>query len=141
VKVVLDSNLGVALVIPLPYSEAAIYQMQQWLISDVELIVPTLWSYEVVSTLRKASVAMKLSAEQMTIALQSIFALQIQEVPPTPLLHQRSLEWSILLNQTVAYDAAFLALAESLGAEFWTADRRLVNTVRALGIGWVHHLV
>lgn len=66
--------------------------------------------------------------------------MRIREVPPTPVLHQQVLVWAMRLNQTVAYDAAFLALAESEGAEFWTADRRLVDAARNLGLGWVHSL-
>lgn len=139
-KVVPDSNLVVAQVIPLAYSQAATRRMQEWLDRDVDLVMPSLAAYEIVSTLRKASVVMKLSADQVRIALESILALRIREVPPTPALHQKALVWAMRLNQTVAYDAAFLALAESEGAEFWTADRRLADAARDLGIAWVHNV-
>jgi predicted nucleic acid-binding protein len=33
-------------------------------------------------------------------------------------------------------DACYLALAERLGGEFWTADRRLVQAVQ-MELGWV----
>lgn len=137
-KVVPDSNLIVAQVIPLAYSEAATRKMQEWLEQDAELIIPTLAAYEIVSTLRKAAVVMKLSADQITAALNHILALAIREVPPTPELHKKALVWAVRLNQTVAYDAAFLALAESEAAEFWTADRRLADTARNLSLAWVH---
>lgn len=32
---------------------------------------------------------------------------------------------------------AYLATAEHLGADFWTADRRLARHAKQLGIGWV----
>lgn len=137
-KVVPDSNLIVAQVISLTYSEAATHKMQEWLDRDVDLVIPTLAASEIVSTLRKAAVVMKLSDDQVSAALNSILVLRIREVPPTPVLHQIALVWAMRLNQTVAYDAAFLALAESEGAEFWTADRRLVNAARNLGLAWVH---
>lgn len=31
-----------------------------------------------------------------------------------------------------------IALAESVGAEFWTADKRLVDAARNSGASWVH---
>ncbi len=137
-KVVPDSNLIVAQVIPLAYSEAATRKMQEWLDRDVDLVIPTLAAYEIVSTLRKAAVVMKLSDDQVSAALNFILVLRIREVPPTPVLHQQALVWAMRLNQTVAYDAAFLALAESEGAEFWTAERRLVDAATNLGLTWVH---
>ena len=52
-------------------------------------------------------------------------------------LYHAALDWADKLRQSKAYDAAYLALAESLNAEFWTADQRLVNATRALNIDWV----
>ncbi|MBO1346551.1 MAG: type II toxin-antitoxin system VapC family toxin [Hormoscilla sp. GUM202] len=139
-KVVPDSNLIVALVIPVPYTAAATRKMQQWQNTNVELVVPTLWAYEVVSTLRKAVAISGLSADRVAAGLQYILSLNIPQVPPTPALHQQALIWAGRLNQIVAYDAAYLALAESQDAEFWTADRRIADAARNLNISWVHHI-
>lgn len=48
-----------------------------------------------------------------------------------------ALVWSRRLRRGNAYDSAYLALAEALGAELWTADRRLTN---AAGQPWIHYL-
>jgi predicted nucleic acid-binding protein len=45
-------------------------------------------------------------------------------------LHRRALQLAEVLSLPAAYDAYYLALAERLGAEFWTADRRLVRAVQ-----------
>jgi len=42
-------------------------------------------------------------------------------------------------NRPTAYDAHYLALAEMLGCEFWTADRRLYNAVKE-ELPWVKWL-
>ena len=42
-------------------------------------------------------------------------------------------------NRPAAYDAHYLALAEMMNCEFWTADRRLFNVVRD-ELPWVHRL-
>lgn len=45
-------------------------------------------------------------------------------------LHHRAWERAYRFKQPAAYDAHYLALAEMLGCEFWTADRRLHNAVK-----------
>jgi predicted nucleic acid-binding protein len=42
--------------------------------------------------------------------------------------------WTLRLNRAAAYDSFYLALAERLGCNLWTADRRLWQAVSA---GWV----
>lgn len=42
-------------------------------------------------------------------------------------------------NFATVYDATYLALAEFVGCEFWTADRRLVAGVRD-SLPFVRHL-
>jgi predicted nucleic acid-binding protein len=90
-KIVPDSNIILALAIPLPYTSASLTKMQQWQQEKAELIVPTLWSYEIVSSLRKGIAIGRVSPEQAIAALQSILAMGIQEIPPTPILHQLAL--------------------------------------------------
>jgi len=121
-------------------SQAAIDKMEEWEQQNGELLVPTLWSYEVASTLRKAVATRSISAEEAVEDLQDLLSMSIRQVPPTLALHQQALIWAGRLNQIVAYDAAYLALAEEEDAEFWTADRRIADAARNLNISWVHHI-
>jgi predicted nucleic acid-binding protein len=61
-------------------------------------------------------------------------------VMPTVELQQSCLQWSLRLGQPVAYDSAYVALAESLSCELWTADRKLVQAAIKTGITWVRWL-
>ena len=54
-------------------------------------------------------------------------------------LHQQALILAQELRLPAAYDAHYLALARRLGAECWTADRRLAQAV-ADRFPWVHTL-
>jgi len=53
-------------------------------------------------------------------------------------LHERAWLLAEKLNRPTAYDAHYLALAELLQCDFWTADRRLYNAAATLP--WVHSL-
>lgn len=139
-SIVVDANIIIGLALPLPYSEAATGQMRKWQNQNEELVVPSLWHYECISALRKALVLNIISSEEVSDALQNIFNLGIKDFQPTFYLNQKALEWASRLNQTVAYDAAYLALAEHLNSEFWTADNKLYKAAESEGLIWVRHL-
>jgi len=54
-------------------------------------------------------------------------------------LHQRAWELARRYNRPQAYDSHYLALAEILGLELWTADERLYNAVHhdLLWVKWL----
>lgn len=45
-------------------------------------------------------------------------------------LHGKALETASRFRQTAAYDAHYLALADSLDCELWTADEKFYRSVR-----------
>ena len=62
------------------------------------------------------------------------------ELHQPPGLHVRALQLASQLKQNAAYDAHYLALAESFACELWTADERFyraaspsVDSVRWIG--------
>lgn len=140
-KIVLDSNILAAQVLSLDYSDLATQKLQEWIEQDAELFIPSLGLYEIASLLRRAMVIQDLSLQQANQALQSIHNLDIQTIEPTPELLRKSLDWAEHIQQTVAYDSAFLAVAESLQAELWTADKRLAKATQSLNLSWVHCLL
>lgn len=133
----LDAGVGLGLVVPLAYSSACTARFHDWLANDTRCVVPTLWQYEVVSSLRKLQVMGQLSAKQQSDALDLLLQLGVEVVPPSPSLHRSALSWAMRLKQTVAYDGAYVALAEELGAPLWTADGRLANAAQQAGLTWV----
>ncbi len=63
-----------------------------------------------------------------------------KRVPLDTSLCLAALTWAERLGQTKAYDAFYLALAEGLSAEFWTADKRLARRARHAGADFVRLL-
>jgi predicted nucleic acid-binding protein len=136
--VVIDANIAVALVVTLPWSGPATAWIEHWQSAQVSVYVPMLWEHEVVATLRKVQSSVRMNQEEALRAMGTLLQLSVQRILPDPALHHGALQWAGRLRQCVAYDAQYLALAERLGAEFRTADRRLAERAHECGAGWVH---
>jgi len=138
VRIVVDANLVVALFLPLPYSASARDQIAAWKRAKVELLAPTLFEYEVHASLYRAMVANPAAYHEVRRVIQAAHALNVHCLPPSPELHERALYWAERLNHSRTYDAQYLALAEQEHVDLWTADRRLANGARQIGVQWVH---
>jgi predicted nucleic acid-binding protein len=139
-QIVIDANVGIALAINLPYSDLAERRFTLWREAQDEILVPGLWKYEVVSALRKAVAANLISESELMTALEELFRLGVREMEASIETNRLALSWASRLKQMVAYDSQYLALAEQIGAEFWTADKRLAESARKAGAHWVRWL-
>ncbi len=108
---------------------------QRWLTERVPLVAPLLIRYEVTNALHRYHLHGTRSAAVVRSALASmlVFPIHLHDQPD---LHDRAFEFAGRFNIPAAYDAHYLALADRLGAEFWTTDRRLANKVRP-SLSWV----
>jgi predicted nucleic acid-binding protein len=132
--VVLDANFGIALVWPTCYSTACYQHLQDWVERGVAIFVPGLWEYEVCSALRKLWVQNLLTRDRALQGIASLYKLPFQRVLPDAALSQQAILWAERVGQRVAYDAPYLALAEKMGAVFWTADRKLFERCQKIGV-------
>jgi len=100
---------------------------------------PRLWVSEVTSTVRFLVSQKELSSEEAEEALRTMHSLRVEIINEDEELSLRALELAGKLRQSKAYDAFYLALAEKLGVEFWTADERLFNRCKKdFELSWVH---
>ena len=97
---------------------------------EVDLHVPGHCDLEVVSALRSGLFRKSLSANRAEEALEDLLDLPLTRHGHQALLH-RCFE---LRDVLTAHDAAYVALAEGLGAALVTADRRLARAAEALGV-------
>ena len=136
--VVVDANTTLASVLPLPYSAAADRRADEWGERHTVVVAPELWTYEVITGLRRAVWLGLIEPEQLEVALGLVEELDLQLIRPTPALNRLALDWADRLHQSKASDGHYLAVAEQLRAEFWTADQRLVRSLAGQGIDWAH---
>jgi predicted nucleic acid-binding protein len=137
-RVVVDANIIAALVLPLPYSTMVEEKVREWKISNVEMIAPSLIDYELVSIIRKAVALDAISESDALAGLRILADFTIQKIPPALAFHERAIAWADKLEQVVAYDSSYLAVAEINKADFWTADKQLAVKAQAAGVTWVH---
>jgi predicted nucleic acid-binding protein len=128
--VCVDSNVAVALIIPGASSPraAALIAAQRRAVEPI--VAVDLLGYEVTNTMRQHVRAGLLSLDQAREALTLLPTLGI-ELHPAADLHDRALVIASEAGSGATYDAHYVALAEALGCDLWTADQRLVNALSA----------
>lgn len=92
-------------------------------LSGEALAAPHLMQVEAANILRRAVLARDISDDTGALAYTDLLALRIDLFPYEPFAER---VWSLRTNLT-AYDAWYVALAESLGAELGTLDARLAR--------------
>ena len=138
--IVVDASLVLALVLPLPYSDRAAVKVRALKEEHEEFFAPALLEYEVCSALRRAVARRIMDESTAHLALALIDELRIRPVSAASSLHSRALAWAARIDQSKAYDAQYLALAEEMRCALLSADERLVHSARALGADWVSGL-
>ena len=125
--VVADANIVVSWLIPVDYSPQAHALRQTWEQGCTRIAAPCLLRSEVANAIHRYVVQQIITLDR-ALELIDRFLEQDIEIIEAPNLCRQALELSSALNQRAAYDCHYLALAQSLNCEFWTADRRFYNT-------------
>ena len=129
-RLVLDASALMAALLPgEPQKQPAREVLRRAVTGNIELAAPTLFPYEVANSLLKAERAKGREVEPAAIdaLLRRIEELAIDLVPIPP---TRTVQAARVYG-CWGYDAAYLALAEEIGAPLVTADKRLFNSVRS----------
>lgn len=118
--VVVDANLLVVLVNQDPRREAVRQQFHAWITQQVDIHAPDLALYEISNSLTRLVRANLFPKQE--IATVCSFLSQLPITYHRLSLKNRVVEIALALERQSAYDAAYLALAESLNAQLWTLD-------------------
>jgi predicted nucleic acid-binding protein len=130
--IVLDANLLVALVSGDPRGNQVSQSLLSWIDQRIDLHAPELTKYEIANALTRLVKGNAFPADRVEEAWNDLLILSItyHVLDNAP----RVIEISLGLNRQSAYDAAYLALAESMKAELYTLDGPLYRN--AIGQGF-----
>jgi predicted nucleic acid-binding protein len=133
-ELVVDANLVVAALGMGPDRQVCHDLFAKWAADRRRLCSPTLCLYEVTSTISKLVRFGEMKLQEGKRALALFESLSIQVMAPNLDQARLAFDWTVRLQRAAAYDSFYLVLAQELGCELWTADRRLCE---AANVPWV----
>lgn len=121
--VVVDASLVFKWIVKEEDSALADDLAEQWFAEEVLVLAPSLLMFELTNALYQQIRSGDLDIDAVEMAINRVRALPVQFVESDHLT-RRTLEFTSLLGQGAIYDSVYLALAESLECDLWTADGR-----------------
>ena len=119
--VVVDASLAFKWLVSEENSDKARAISRSWANEGIQATAPYLMPVEVTNALHRRVALGELTVEDAIRLLEHLLASGI-ELRDDPALHVKALQLASQLRQRAVYDAHYLALAETLGCDFWTAD-------------------
>lgn len=126
--VVVDTSIAVKWVVEESDSREANALRESWRVLGLQASAPDLLTREFNSALFGKVRAGGMTLNEAINALDRWERLDIVIYDSGP-FHRRALELAVFVNHDEVYDLYFLALAENLNCELWTADQRFHRRV------------
>jgi predicted nucleic acid-binding protein len=130
-QVCLDANIWIKILTEEPDTQLAQDLVVQLFKERTQIIAPSIMKMEVGSILRKKWSRNLLTHESLNELWSKFLTLPIVYIEPKQTF---DIAWSIAETNGMVhlYDAIYLAISE--GITFWTADERLVNSVKQTNV-------
>lgn len=126
-RLVIDASVVIASLLPdEPYGDTALRILRRFLSDGLELFTLPLLRYELTNSLWKAIGRGRVELDDAVAALKEFEAFNLPEREPSS---KEVLKLAHAYNRS-AYDAAYLALAQTEQAPLVTADKRLYNAIK-----------
>jgi predicted nucleic acid-binding protein len=127
----LDASVAIKLILDEDGSNQAKALYRSMLLIRTPIVAPPLMPIEVTNIMRQQMRGPRgLSQAEATNLLEEFLALSFTIYNPLE-LHLQALILADAHALPATYDAHYLALAELMSCDFWTADQRLVQQVRS----------
>lgn len=126
--VVVDASIAVKWVIEEEGSDAARALLRSWLTAGNQPVAPSWLTCEVANILYRKAMNGDVTFADALAAYDDLLPF-VTILPEYTADGKRGMGIARQTAQQQSYDAQYLALAERLGAEYWTDDRRFVASV------------
>ena len=139
--VVVDASVALKWVLQEEYTAEALALRSRWQDAAELIIAPPIFKSEVTNVLHRRARREELTPDDARDLLDALLPAVATADPAG--LYRRALAMAVELTLHTVYDALYLALAESEGCEFWTADLPFVRSVRQQfpRVRWVSEVV
>lgn len=134
--VIIDANVAVKAILPNPLQDHCLALVQTF--SDKQPAAPALWAYETTSAIAKSVHFGAITEEEAHQALERLDSLRLHLFVADAEQNLAAFNWTLQLKRASAYDSYYLALAQTLECDFWTADKRLFSALQDAHPAWVH---
>ena len=121
--VVVDASLAIKWLIEEEDSPLAQSILRIWERQNLRIVAPFFMPFEVANVVYRHVMTGSLTLERAKFLITNLLVDRI-ELRHEWHLHSRAIELATQLNQGAAYDSHYLALAEQLDCELWTADAK-----------------
>jgi predicted nucleic acid-binding protein len=127
-KVCIDASFLLKLVLPEDHSEKVHLIWTEWISKTKNIYAPYLLIYEIHSVIRNKVHRKELTLDE-GIAASDVLVDQEIIFYHSPMTTKIAWDFATKYNRPTLYDSFYLAVAKELKTEFWTADRKLVNSL------------
>jgi predicted nucleic acid-binding protein len=129
--VVVDTSIAIKWAVNEPDSNIALSLLAEWTKRETVILAPALLAYEATNAFHRHIRGGKIGFEDARRGLEEIiFTAMVFDFSQSPATNIKAMEFAQRFGLPAAYDSHYLALAESKGCEFWTADTRLWNSIK-----------
>ena len=126
--IVIDASAALKWVLAEDYSHNARTLLADALAESRPIVAPPLLPVEATNAIYQRQRRRSISPDEADRALTTFLAFPIRLFSPID-LHRQAFDLAGRYGLPAAYDSQYLAVAVSVGAEFWTADERLYNSL------------
>jgi predicted nucleic acid-binding protein len=138
--VVTDASFSLSIFLNHPFQKASLMVADTLKRKGMQMVAPSLWAYETTSSICKAVHFQMVTEDDAREIIALLEIMGVQLIPPDEGYNKRAFDLTLRLKRAAAYDSYYLALAESLKCDLWTADKRLYQVAQDNGMAWVRHV-
>jgi predicted nucleic acid-binding protein len=132
--VTVDSSLALKWVLTEVRSTEALGLLSQWAQDGIQPVVPSWFACEIANVLYQYVKRANLTVTDAQELHRSVMT-QVVVVGDEPADAERAMELAHAATQPASYDAQYLALAERMGCELWTADDTFRDALQGIASG------